>query len=224
MDCCLRAGPPCSLLQEVQGEEACKGKHSFKKTWKLQGCKQEFTCKRMNPIFIFYSVGLNMLQFQYIEDTENTRGLMAAILSFFPLVSKVLKLITMYFLLDFLFVFSLSSRELSIWCLRRHGGLRICSALWFSSVSNRRMRKRRAGLCPACLIGCWRPCRTDLLTYTTNKNSHAHSFTNMFSPSCHHHTKHLLLQAERTNAISILENLIHVDLSMEVVFLVRSQP
>ena len=66
---------------------------------------------------------------------------------------------------------SLSSRGWSIWCLRRRGELRTCSALWFSSVSYARKRKRRAALCPACLTGCWRPCRASQPPRTANRHT-----------------------------------------------------
>lgn len=83
---------------------------------------------------------------------------------------------------------SFSSRGWSIWCLRRRGELRTCSALWFSSVSYARKRKRRAALCPACLTGCWRPCRAGRPPRTANRHARAlvrsHSW---HAPNCSPH-------------------------------------
>lgn len=121
---------------------------------------------------------------------------------------------------------SLSSRGWFTWCLRRRGGLRTCSALWSSSVSYMRKRKRRAGLCPAFLIGCCRPYRVLYFPHTANKKD-THSLTliscsQLFARSCLItpsvcHCKH--------NAISILEKFIHLNLSMEVfVFFIYWQP
>ena len=89
--------------------------------------------------------------------------------------------IELYYLFNTMF--SLSSRGWSTSCVRGRGGSQTCSVPWFASVKCRRKRRRRAGLCPAFLIGFWRPCKPDKLHLVTAKrNSQMHTHTSCLLP------------------------------------------